>query len=146
MNWDWDTVAALATAIGVAVAAWQLRENGKLAQSAFEDSLDQQYRALAKDIPVDALIGRAVRDDQKEETRELIYNYLDLSNEQTALRMKNKITKDTWIDWSAGIETNLQKVAFMDVWEEIRVQSPSCFTFLERLTKQGFAIDPVTWD
>jgi len=36
----WDTLAAIATAIGVAIAAWQIRESGKLAQSRFEDSLD----------------------------------------------------------------------------------------------------------
>jgi hypothetical protein len=66
----WNTIAALATAIGVAVAAWQIRESRKLAQSSFEDSLDQQYRALAHGIPVDALIGKEVAEAKKDETRE----------------------------------------------------------------------------
>jgi len=57
---SWDTLAAIATAIGVLIATWQFRENRKLAQSIFEDTLDQQYRDLTRSISVDALIGKAV--------------------------------------------------------------------------------------
>ncbi len=63
---DWDTIASIATAIGVCIAAWQILESRKLAQTSFEDGLDQQYRTLVKDIPVDALIGKPV-DDRKSE-------------------------------------------------------------------------------
>ncbi len=145
MNVDWNTLAALATAVGVAIAAWQFRESVKLAQSSFEDSLDQQYRALAKEIPVDALIGKTVSEDKKEMTRELIYNYLDLSNEQVFLRKKNKVTKDTWNDWCFGIKANLQKVEFVEVWNEVKTEAPSCFTFLEELETKGFSSDPKNW-
>ena len=41
---NWDTVASLATAIGVCIAAWQIWQSRKLAQTSFEDGLDQQYR------------------------------------------------------------------------------------------------------
>ena len=40
----WDTIVALATAVGVIFAAWQIMLNRKLSQSAFEDSIDKQYR------------------------------------------------------------------------------------------------------
>ncbi len=92
MNIDWNSVVSVFTAIGVFVAAYELRVSSKIAQSEFEDSIDQQYRELAKGIPVDALIGKSVSDEKKELTRELIYNYLDLCNEQTFLR-KNKRSK-----------------------------------------------------
>ena len=75
---NWDTVASLATAIAVCIAAWQIWESRKLAQTSFEDGLDQQYRNLAMDIPVDALIGEPIKDNKKDELREIIYNYLDL--------------------------------------------------------------------
>jgi hypothetical protein len=53
---DWNTIASVATAIGVAIGVWQIREGAKIAQAQFEDALDQQYRSLAEDIPVDALL------------------------------------------------------------------------------------------
>ncbi len=142
---NWDTIAALATAVGVAVAAWQINESRKLSQSSFEDSLDQQYRELAYGIPVDALIGKPVQESQKMETRELIYNYLDLSNEQIFLRKKNKISNDAWSDWSSGIQAHLKKVAFKIVWDEVKEHSPGSFSFLERLESEEFKTDPVVW-
>lgn len=142
---DWSTIASIATAVGVAFAVVEFRDSRKLAQSTFEDSLDQQYRDLAMSIPVDALIGKATPDDRKMDVRELIYNYLDLSNEQISLRKKNRITKDTWHDWCSGIESNIKKPAFMDVWNEIKSEAPGSFSFLERLEKENFESDPKDW-
>ena len=90
---NWDTIASVATAIGVCIAAWQIWESKKLAQTSFEDGLDQQYRNLAMDIPVDALIGKPV-DDESGKLREIIYNYLDLCNEQIYLRKIKRISKN----------------------------------------------------
>lgn len=142
---NWDTLASLATALGVGIAVWQLHENAKMTQSTFEDSLDQQYRALSMAIPVDALIGKAVPEERKEAVRELIYNYLDLSNEQVFLRQRNRISKDTWRDWCVGIKSNLQKTAFREVWVEIKEEAPGSFSFLEKLEKHDFAVDPRKW-
>jgi len=40
---DWSTIASVATAIGVTIAEYELRESQKIAQTQFEDSMDQQY-------------------------------------------------------------------------------------------------------
>lgn len=145
MNIDWNSIVSIFTAIGVLLAAFQLRVSSKISQSEFEDAIDQQYRELAKGIPVDALIGKTVSDDKKEVTRELIYNYLDLCNEQIFLRKKKRVRKDTWVDWCAGIESNLRKSEFKKVWLEIKLESPKTFTFLEKLEKSDFKEDPLTW-
>ena len=142
---DWTSVASIATAIGVFVAAYELRETQKIAQTEFEDSLDQQYRELARDIPVDALIGKTVSVEKKEITRELIYNYLDLCNEQISLRAKKRIRKDSWLDWSLGIKAHLEKTEFKTIWEEIKAESPGTFTFLEKLEKTNYSKDPAQW-
>jgi len=142
---DWNSIVSIFTMLGVLVAAFQLRVSSKIAQSEFEDSIDQQYRELAKGIPVDALIGRSVSDDKKELTRELIYNYLDLCNEQIFLRKKKRIRMDTWADWRTGIELNLQKHEFQAVWSEIKSEAPQTFSFLERLEASGFEQDPKKW-
>lgn len=145
LNIDWNSIVSIFTAVGVLIAAFALRVSSKIAQTEFEDSIDQQYRELAKGIPVDALIGKVVSGDKKDDTRELIYNYLDLSNEQIFLRKKKRIRKDTWVDWCVGIESNLQKVEFKAVWNEIKRESPHTFTFLERLDKSNFKGDPAKW-
>ena len=142
---NWDTIASIATAAGVAFAVWQFRESTKLAQSTFEDSLDQQYRTLSMAIPVDALIGKAIPDERRNEVRELIYNYLDLSNEQVFLRKKNRISQETWNDWCSGIKSNLQKIAFKEVWDEIKREASGTFGFLEELEKRDFHSDPKRW-
>jgi len=146
MNVDWNSIVSIFTAIGVLVAAFQLRVSSKIAQSEFEDSIDQQYRELAKGIPVDALIGKTVSNDKVELTRELIYNYLDLCNEQIFLRKKKRVRKDTWVDWCSGIESNLSKSEFKKVWSEIKLESPKTFTFLEKLEKSNFKEDPIKWN
>ena len=145
MNIDWNSLVSVATAVGVLIAAFQLRTSSKIAQSEFEDSIDQQYRDLARGIPVDALIGKSVSEDKKEMTRELIYNYLDLCNEQIFLRRKKRIRKDTWVDWCAGIESNLSKQEFEKVWSEVKKEAPQTFTFLERLEKNKYIGDPIKW-
>ena len=148
---NWNTLASLATAIGVCIAAcgvciaaWQIWESEKLHQTSFEDGLDQQYRKLAMDIPVDALIGKPIN-DKKEKLREIIYNYLDLCNEQTYLRRKKRVSKDRWKKWNDGIKDNLSKPAFKEVWNEIKDEAPTAFTALDRLEKDEFQIDPAKW-
>ena len=142
---DWNTLASVATAVLVGVGVFEIRLGSRIAQAQFEDSLDQQYRNLSKDIPVDALIGKSVPDQQWLETRELIYNYLDLCNEQVFLRQKKRIRKDTWLDWCAGINSHLSKPAFQKVWNEVKSESAATFPFLERLESRDFAVDPARW-
>lgn len=142
---DWNSIVSVFTMLGVLVAAFQLRVSSKIAQSEFEDSIDQQYRELAKGIPVDALIGREVSLDKKELTRELIYNYLDLCNEQIFLRKKGRVRIDTWIDWCSGIESNLKKIEFRTVWFEVKNEAPKTFSFLEKLDALDFVGDPKNW-
>jgi len=142
---NWDTIASVATAVGVCIAAWQIWASRKLAQSSFEDSLDQQYRKLAMDIPVDALIGKPINDDKKDDLREIIYNYLDLCNEQAYLWQKKRVSKNRWKEWNDGIKDNLSKPAFKEVWDEIKDYAPTTFTALDLLEKSKFKIDPSKW-
>ncbi len=135
---NWDTLASFATSIGVGIAAWQIWENRKLAQTTFEDSLDQQYRSLAMQIPVDVLIGKPILEDKKPDVREIIYNYLDLCNEQAYLRKKKRVSDLRWKDWSEGIKDNLCKAAFKEVWDEVKREAPGTFSALAQLEENGF--------
>ena len=90
------------------------------------------------------MIGQTVNEDKKEYVRELIFNYLDLSNEQIYYRTINRISSSTWKGWSGGIEAHLKKPAFQLVWDEIKNEGNCGFTFLERLEKD-YGSDPVNW-
>ena len=95
-------------------------------------------------IPVDALIGQPIT-HKKEELRKIIYNYLDLCNEQTYLRQKKRVSKSRWKEWNDGIKDNLSKPAFKEVWNEIKDKDPKTFTALDLLEKYEFKIDPAKW-
>ena len=140
-----EVVASLATALGVFVAAWQLWEGRKIASASFEDSYDQQYRALAYQIPVDALIGKPLAADKRLEAREAVYNYLDLCNEQIYQRHKKRISRDRWQEWLSGIEQNLKRAFIAEIWGEVKSDSTETFSFLERLEKDSFKSDPANW-
>jgi hypothetical protein len=139
---NWEIIASLATAFGVGIAAWQLWASRKIAQTTFEDSLDQQYRKIVMQIPVDALLGRAIPDEEKRKVREKIYNYLDLCNEQAYLRKKARITKARWKEWNEGIAINIKKPAFKEVWDEVKGEAPATFSSLKELEDHNFSGDP----
>lgn len=147
---DWSIVGAvatatgtIATAFGVIFGAWQIRLSKKQSQAEFEDQLDQQYRLLTIDLPVDVLIGKEAQKDDEVRVRELVYNYFDLTNEQIYLRAKGRISRHTWASWSAGIEAHLKRPAFKSVFNEIK----NCggFTYLERLVETDYLSDPRSW-
>lgn len=128
-----DWIVAVSTALGVIFAGWQLRSSKLIAQATFEDQLDQQYRDLMKEIPVSLLVGGRILDDEYYAVRELIYNYFDLSNEQAFLYSRGRIGKRTWSSWLAGINSNMRKSAFRQIWFELEDQSPDTFSYLRRL-------------
>ena len=140
---NWDNIIPIVTAIGVGIAAWQLWQSRKLNIAAFEDSFDQQYRELSYTIPVDALLGKELDKTKEIEAREAVYNYLDLCNEQVYQRAKDRVSKERWHEWALGIQLNLSRPFFKQVWLEVKESTPGFFSFLEELEKAGFDIDPI---
>ncbi|HAS6629946.1 hypothetical protein P3377_18980 [Vibrio parahaemolyticus] len=122
------------TAIGVLFALKQLKVTQNIAQTEFENSIDQQYRQIIQNIPVDILIGKD--HIAQGDVRELIFNYLDLCNEQIYLYSKSRISEERWGDWSSGIKLNLQNKAFLSVWDEVR--DGASLTYLEDFLAGSF--------
>ena len=69
MNWHslLQDAAAVATAAGVIVAARQLYLSKDQAVAQFEDSLNEQYRSLLKELPLAALLGQQLTAAELEE-------------------------------------------------------------------------------
>lgn len=140
---DWfSLVASIATAVGVFLAWWQIRESSRQAKSTFEDSLASEYRSLVQGLPVEALLGEDLDEEAYRGNLSELYHYIDLTNEQTFLRRCGRISQETWENWREGIQTTMSKPAFARAWREISERSPDSFGELRRLIDSGYAADP----
>ena len=147
VSFDWNAVSAIANsvmAIGVFLALWQLKITKRVAQLQFEDGLAREYRDLAAKIPTKAFYGAALSEDEHRTSRDEFFRYIDLSNEQVSLRIRNRVSRTVWESWCAGIQYNLSLPAFARAWSEGKDRTKS-FSELRRLELHGFATDPSRW-
>lgn len=124
--------AAVATAVGVFIAGWQLGLSKRQAVTTFEDQLASQYRDIARRLPVEALLGETLDEASYREALPEFYHYFDLSNEQACLRSQKRIRKRTWSEWRDGIKQNVNRPAFARAWDEISCRAPESFNDLRR--------------
>lgn len=144
MHIDWNIVGSVGTALAVLVAAWEVRKSTQQARTDFEDELGQEYRQLAREIPVAAHLGAELTTHELESAFGIMYHYLDLSNQQVFLRMNGRIRRSTWVDWRDGIRSNLSKPAFAAAWQQVKNKSDN-FHELRRLESSNFREDPIVW-
>lgn len=131
-----DTLTAaanFATTVAVIVAAWQLYLSQKQSATAFEDSLAKEYRDIASTLPVKALLGEHLSDEEYFSTFEEFYRYFDLCNQQVFLHQSGRISQKTWQFWKDGIESNLKRPAFRQAWREIATRSNTDFSELRSI-------------
>ena len=138
-------VASLATAFGVAIAAYQIRVGRVQNISQFEDGFAKEYREVAQKIPVRALLGAELSEDEKKKHFDELFRYFDLSNEQVFLRQQGRIHADTWAFWRDGMKSHFQKAAFRWAWDEIEKTNTTEFSEFRRLVASGFKDDPKDW-
>lgn len=141
-------VAAVATASAVIVAAWQLRQAKMQAQLQFEDSLNQQYREILKELPLAGMLGQPLPEGELRAQLRVFYRYFDLSNEQAFLHAQGRIRRRTWANWIEGIRQNMARAAFRQAWHALLPDLDGSFDELkailrgvspasERASKQG---------
>lgn len=135
-----QAVAGAATAVGVAIAAWQLVVAKREAQSRFEEGLTEQYRAIATDLPLGALLGKPLPEDELVRRLRAFYNYFDLSNEQAFLAERKRVRKDTWANWQEGIVQLMSRPAFQDAWLRLAPDLDGSFDDLRQLLPRELKI------
>ena len=138
-------VAAIATAIGVFFAAFQLWHTRARAITTFEDSLATEYRQITGRLPTEALLGEKLTVDLQKANLHEFYQYFDLTNSQIFLRQSGRISKRTWTFWAEGIQTNLGRPAFTSAWADISGRAGRDFSELRRLIAEDFKSDPRRW-
>ena len=139
-------VGSLATAIGVAIAAYQLWAAKRQQRTDFEDELNREYREIVRDLPREALLESELSPQRVEEIAggnfNALYRYIDLSNQQAFLRKEGRISKQRWLEWSEGIESNLNRPVVDHVWQEVKKGAVGSFTELQDLEREGARWDP----
>ncbi len=138
-------LASAATAVGVLVTAWQLRSTSRQALTTFEDSLSREYREIARELPVDALLGQELSRETLAEARVPFFRYFDLTNEQVFLRQMGRVCTETWESWREGIQSNLHRPAFAAAWADFKSKSDGSLQELMRLEAEKFRSDPADW-
>lgn len=146
---DWtqllQAIASAATAIGVVFVAVQIGQAKQQAITSFEDDITRQYRDIIQRISVKALLGEELSSKEFEINLNEIYNYIDLTNEQTFLCQQKRISVKTWENWREGIKSNMARPAFEQAWTLIKQKAPESFDELRRLEKSGYRGDPKKW-
>jgi hypothetical protein len=135
-----------ATAIALIAVVVQIFLSQRQEVTEFEDDLNREYREIIARIPVKAMFGEKLSDDEYECAFPYLYRYIDLSNEQVFLRKKKRISKNTWNFWSEGIKSNLERHAFKKAWKEIKDRAELSFFELRQLEESDFLEDPRKWE
>jgi hypothetical protein len=122
-----SNVLAAAALIGVLIGIVQLRQLRKQRRRDFEDLFVQRYWILSDRLSLGALRGAPdastaviTTDDEK-----AVIAYLRLCEDELELWQQGWISADTWDIWSAGIQQQLQRWPFEQVWEKVRAKEGS---------------------
>jgi len=66
---DWlQVIASSATAVAVFLAWWQLRQSKNQATTDFEDTLAREYREISRKLPLSALLGKSISDEEMQKS------------------------------------------------------------------------------
>jgi hypothetical protein len=108
----------------------------------FEDTMNREYRELARQIPVKVFFGEELDPDEYKSAFPFLFQYIDLSNQQVFLRQIGRVSDKTWPFWRDGIRTNLKRPGFKQAWDEIKAKAQPSFSELRTLEKLSFTADP----
>lgn len=146
VNW-FNLIVSIATPFSVLILAYQLRQRKKQFTTEFEDHLTDRYRDIIYQTPTEALL-RNTDADTDEYAGELkdYYRYIDLTNEEIFLRQEGRVSKSTWENWKAGIETHLDRPDFENAWEELQARAPNSFNELRNFEGDCLPDNPRYWE
>lgn len=128
----WGTVGV--TFVAATVAAYQLWLTRRIAQMQFEDALNKEFRDLN-------LFAYLIWENiDAAELNKLIYRYFDLTNEQINLHLNQRISRETWENWAAGIKYVMGQEKVKSTWEGLKARNLGIFE--ELIAFERLLFDP----
>ncbi len=136
-----SATAGVATALGVAFAAFQLRASRQQRQSEFELRFSDRYDDVVARVPLEMLLGEQEYDPNNRDARRAFYDYFELCEQECYYRQQKRIGDQTWNDWVSGIRSNHAKASFRSAWIDLAETAPNQF---ETFRKQFPRWDPMS--
>ena len=125
-------VASVATAVGVLLAAVSLQQARRQRKRDFEDFYVRRYWKLMDRLSLDAMKGSLSGDAQERRKDErAIRAYFLLCEDELDLRHDRWIGTRTWNLWREGIESQMSRPLYEEVWQQVQKER-------EAGTEEGF--------
>ncbi len=128
-------LASMGTAAGALFIACQIWQNHRQSAIKFEDSFDREYRKIIRNIPIAAMFGEKLSEQEQKNHLADFYFYFDLCNEQAHYCEIGRIKKSTWEFWYDGMKSNFDRPAFKTAWREVCSRAEKDFSELRELFK-----------
>lgn len=126
-----NAIAGICTAVGVGIAAFQIRRGRQQQTTAFEQQLTARYQTIQARIPLRLLIDGGSYGSEDDAIRRAMYDYFELCEEQAYYHARGRVSDDTWTEeWLPGIEANVARAAFRQAWLELSAASPEQFDLI----------------
>jgi hypothetical protein len=113
-----NTVASIATAIGVLAAVAGLRASRRQRMRSFEQTYVDRYWTVMASLSLGASKGEV--SGITDEDRRTIISYFRLCEDELQLRTLGWVGNSTWKIWGPGIRLQLRQQPFKAVWDEIK--------------------------
>jgi hypothetical protein len=148
MNWVEivTLLSSVVTAVGVIIAALQIRLAMKQSKTAFEDGLSSEYRQIVASLPIAVFLGEKLDKETLEKSLPVFFQYFHLSNSQAYMRARRRISARTWQLWSVSIRSNMSMPAFQQAWQVFEsVHENRHLVFLKRLHDNNYGEPRMDW-
>jgi hypothetical protein len=137
-----QTIAAVATTVGVIMVVVQIRTAMQQSMTQFEDALSREYRELARAIPIDSYLGKELAPEVLESALSVFFQYFHLSNTQAHLRWRGRVSKQTWSVWALGIRSTMSLPAFRQAWKKLEPAHQLRHLIFLKLMEESEDFDP----
>lgn len=133
-----DSIAGVATSIGVVVAAVELGLARRNAKAQFEMTFATRYQAISDELGLDIVLNADDTVDLDDRRLEVFYRYFELCEEECYYRERGRITRATWCAWWEGMALHLVNPAFANALEILQRRAGSALAPNQR-RRQRFA-------
>ena len=136
-----NDIPSIATGLGVAFAAFQIRQAQQSLRDGFERTFVDRYERIIRQIDLDVILGSREPNLSDPDVCRAFFDYFELCEEELYFRAYRKVSKATWNDWWYGIRGHLLndhfKAAFDDLAErsETSTTTPTRFRFLREAVR-----------
>jgi hypothetical protein len=124
-----QTVSSFATAVGLFLAVIGLRQVQRQRLRQFEALFVSRYWTLMDRLSLQAMRGDE-HEPHRDEDERVVRAYLQLCEDELDLRSQGCFTDSTWAVWADGMQVQLQRWPFSQIWHRVEKDETGTFEML----------------